>query len=103
MQGPGVPELVLDHWWSEPVSDTFVGGPGCPKACVGMLVGMARAQPVPGQGLACWWVGWVCKLCVCGFLVSDVCSLVGEAGPDAKAGSLEGRAMSRGGYGLMES
>ena len=37
-----------------------------------LLVGRAGAQVVPGQGLACWWASWVCRLQVCGFLASGV-------------------------------
>ena len=48
--GPRVPELVLDCCWAET--------PGCrvSKACIGLLMGGLRVQPVPGLVLACvWW------------------------------------------------
>ena len=57
LQGLGVPELVLDHWWSGPVSDAVVCGvPGVPK-----LVGMAEAQSIPSPG----WAYWVIVVCLC--------------------------------------
>ena len=37
----------------------------------------------------------------CGFLQSCVCSLVGDAGPEASAGSLKGRVRAQGILGLM--
>ena len=49
LQGPGVPELMSDCRWVGLVPDTAdCGGSVCPDTCVGLLVGGARVQPVPG-------------------------------------------------------
>ena len=73
---------------------SFVWSPGCPETCVGLLLGRTMSQLVPGQGLAYWgvWAGWVRRLQDCGFLAFGVCHLMGEAGPEARADFLEGRA-----------
>ena len=77
----------------------LVWGLGCLKACAGSLVVRVRAQLVPGQGLACL-VGMLCHLLQdCGFLMSAVCPLVVEAGPEARAGFLEGRVRAQGFWG----
>ena len=39
----------------------------------------------------------------CGFLMSGVCPLVGEAGPQATVGFLEGRVRAQGSLGLVPS
>ena len=67
-------------------------GLGCPKACVDLLVGRARAQLVPEQGLAYWWAGWAHRLWDYGFLASGICPLVVGAAPE---GFLEGRARAQ--------
>lgn len=65
----GIPELISDHW----LGGTGVGfwhswgwDPRGPRVSVDLLVGKARAQLVPGQGLACH--GWA---------VSTSCGIVG--------------------------
>ena len=50
-------------------------GPACPRVVSGLLL-----------------AGWVCRLWDCGFLASGICPLVGEAGLEASAGFLEGKA-----------
>ena len=70
----GLSALLVDgpvswhSWWQ----DTW-----CPGACVVLPVCEAGTQPVPGQDLACWWVGWVhglwCYRCVCLCLVTKSC------------------------------
>ena len=81
---------------------SWVQGLRYPEACIDLLqVCRTRVQPVPGQDLACLWVGWVLKLWDCSFLVSCVCPLVGEAGPESREGSLEGRARVQGILGLV--
>ena len=79
----------------------LVGEAG-PDARPGSLVGRARAQQVPGQGLTCYWAGHVCRLGGCGFLMAALCPLVGKNGPEARAESVEGGAGSKGlwGWGL---
>ena len=57
LQGPGIPELVLDLWWVELLSESWLQGLGCPEACVGLLASGVGAQWVPGLVLACWWLG----------------------------------------------
>ena len=37
----------------------WLRGPRCPRAGVGLLVGKAGAQGVPGLVLACWCISWV--------------------------------------------
>lgn len=51
--------------------------------------------------LACWWVGWVCRLHGCSFPGAGVLLMVCEAGPKAKAGSLVGPSQSQGWCGLL--
>lgn len=70
------------------------------KAREGSLVNKTGVRPVPGQGLACWWVDCNCRLPTCGFLVAGVCPLVGKARPKARAGSFEGGARAQGILGL---
>lgn len=63
LQGSGIPELVSNHWgWDKEEGagswHTFgYGAWGILKLFVGLLVGRARAQLVPGQDLAC--SGWI--------------------------------------------
>ena len=54
--------------------------------------GQGRGLAGPGAGSGLLWAGWVGRLQNCDFVVSGVCSLVGEPCPEAKAGFLEGRA-----------
>ena len=56
----------------------------CPEAYIDLPAG-----PRAGSGLL--QAGWVYRLWHCGFLASGVCPLVGGAGPEARAGCLEGR------------
>ena len=73
--------------WPQGLSALLVDGPvawhgwwqdtRCPGACAVLPVCEAGTQPVPGQDLACWWVGWVYRLwwyrCVCLCLVTKSC------------------------------
>lgn len=69
-----------------------------------MVVGMAGAQLIPRLVLACWWMGWVCRLQGYGFSGAANCPLVGEAGPEARNGSVVGgaRYSGDGPYSLMD-
>lgn len=63
---------------------------GYPEACVSAN-GQGQGPVNSGQDLACCWAGWLSWPWDCGFLVSGVCPLVGEAGPEAREDFLEGR------------
>ena len=54
-----------------------------------------------GKDQACWWADHVQRLQDYGFLASGVCPLVGEAGLEVRADSLEGRARAQGILGLV--
>lgn len=59
---------MSDYEWMFSVADTIdYGIQDYPEACVGLLVDKARAHLVPGLVLACFCVGWVCRLCECDF------------------------------------
>ena len=53
----------------------LVGGLGV-QAEAGLLVGRFKIQPVPGQDLPWWWVGWVHRLWGCVYLAVGICLLV---------------------------
>ena len=89
--------IELAHWWmGRAVSWGLAVGCRGLRADVGVLMGGTRATPVLGLVLACWWVGWICRLRGCGRPVSGVYLLVGEAAPKARAGSLVGGARDSG-------
>ena len=81
------------HWWRGLVPNTAGYGVwGAPK------IVLAWAEPGPAglsEGPGPLRAGWVCRLGDYGFLVSGVCPLVGEAGPEARAGFLQGRGRAR--------
>ena len=91
MQGPGIPELVLDHW-RRTVLDTV-------EFVVNMPQSLHCLANRKGQGPACPRV-WsdlllavsFCRLQDHSFLASGVYALVGEAGLEACAGLLARRA-----------
>ena len=122
--GPGVSASLLAgraRSWS------LVAGPRDPRASVGFLgvgsgvlfltqfsvgsgvswslcwpasgQGWALASPRAGSGLLL--EGWIPRLWDCGFLASSICPLVGEAGPEARTGSLQGRTRVQGFLGLV--
>ena len=104
------PGLVLPYTWAEQVLEsgcraqswcliagcgqflTQLGtGSGVSWSLCWPASGQGWGPAVPVRGLACW-----STYCRTSFLASDVCPLVGETGPEARAGSLEARARASG-------
>ena len=76
-------------------------GEAGPEVRAALLVSETRAQSVPVHHLACWSMDWICRIWVCSFLAVGFLPLVGGAGPDVRAVSLDGRARAQGIMGLV--